>query len=100
MRDDPPTVYLLAGPPDTGKAIYAKALEAQGAILLSGYDDEIDKRLVDFVEAGRDVVLEHDLDESERARYKRLIEEHGAQWCLINFTVEHADLLRRLDASL
>jgi hypothetical protein len=30
--------------------------------------------------------------------YKRLVEEQGAQWCLINFTVDHAGLPLRLAA--
>jgi len=37
------------------------------------------------------------LDEPDlREEYKRLVEEHGGQWCLINFSVDHEGMLRRL----
>lgn len=124
MRDDTPTVYLLAGLPGSGKTTYAKALESEGVVRLavdeeiqarhglSGVDypteqylehlagvlPEINKRLVDHVEAGRDVVLDQGLDlREDRDFYKRLVEEHGGQWCLINFDVDHTELIRRLE---
>ena len=47
--------------------------------------------------AGRDVVLDHGLEDGrQRDEYKRLVEEHGGQWCLINFTVDHEGMLQRL----
>jgi predicted kinase len=115
MRDDTPTVYLLAGLPGSGKT-YAKALESEGVVRLAvdepspaspdrvaagraggGPGDEINRQLVAHLEAGRDVVLDHGLAEPEqREFYKHLVEDHGGQWCLIHFTVDHTDLIRRL----
>jgi predicted kinase len=124
MRDDTPTVYLLAGLPGSGKTTYAKALESEGVVrlavddeirtrhglfgddypaeehlaLLAGVLQDINKQLIDHVEAGRDVVLDHGLGQrDERDAYKRLVEEHGGQWCLIHFTVDHTELIRRLE---
>jgi predicted kinase len=124
MRDETPTVYLLAGLPGSGKTTYAKALESEGVVRLAvdeaiqarhgtfGVDypseehfdhlasvlKEIDKQLIDHVEAGRDVVLDHGLGQrDERDFYKRLVEEHGGQWCLIHFSVDHTELIRRLE---
>jgi predicted kinase len=124
MRDDTPTVYLLAGLPGSGKTTYAKALESEGVVRL-GVDDEIrarhglfgvdypveehlgflagvledvNQQLIEHVEAGHDVVLDHGLGQrDERDSYKRLVEEHGGQWCLIHFTVDHTELIRRLE---
>lgn len=124
MREDTPTVYLLAGLPGSGKTTYAKALASEGVVRLAvdevvqerhgtvGVDyqasqreellrpilEEINEQLVAHVEAGRDVVLDHGLGEPEvRDAYKRLVEEHGGQWCVIHFTVDHTDLIRRLE---
>ena len=94
MRDTTPTVYLLAGGASDGRAAYARALEAKGAVRVPAGDHD---ELAGHVAAGRDVVLDHGLDEqAERELYKRLVEDHGGQWCLINFTVDHEGLLQRL----
>ncbi len=103
MRDDTPTVYLLAGLPGSGRT-YAKALESEGVVRLAVAEDapapfeEMNRLLVQHLEAGRDVVLDHGLVEPEqRAFYKQLVEDHGGEWCLIHFTVDHTDMVRRLD---
>jgi predicted kinase len=124
MRDDTPTVYLLAGLPGSGKTTYAKALQSEGVVRLAvdeeilarhgaagvdyhadehhshlaGVLEDLNQQLIDHVEAGRDVVLDHGLGQrDERDFYKRLVEEHGGQWCLIHFTVDHTELIRRLE---
>lgn len=108
MRDDTPTVYLLAGLPGSGKT-YAKALESEGVVRLTvpaaasdedpaGGLDEINRQLVEHLRAGRDVVIDHGMVQPEQRQfYQELVEEHGGQWCLIHFTVDHSDLIRRLD---
>ena len=100
MRDDTPTVYLLAGPAGPGKTAYARALEAHGVVRLPNAAalPETGRLLVEHSAAGRDVLLEHTLAQAgEREDLQRLVEEHGAQWCLVNFGVDHADLARRLE---
>ena len=123
MRDETPTVYLLAGLPGSGKTTYAKALESEGVVrlaveeiqsrhgvfgvdypdeahfdYLAGVLDEINRQLIDHVEAGHDVVLDYGLGQrEERDFYKSLVEEHGGQWCLIHFSVDHTELIRRLE---
>lgn len=123
MRDDTPTVYLLAGLPGSGKTTYAKALESEGVVRLA-VDQEIqarhgslgvdypqdlhveyvaevlvdlNQRLIDLVDAGHDVVLDHGLALPEQQDfYKSLVEEHDGQWCLIHFNVDHTELIHRL----
>jgi predicted kinase len=103
MRVDTPTVYLLAGTPASGTSTYAKALESGGVVRLVISDattlgEDVNGQLVDHIEAGRDVVLDHGLvSPEERERYKQLVDEHGGQWCLIHFTMDHRDLIRRLE---
>ena len=94
MRDTTPTVYLLVGGASDGRVAYARALEAQGAVRIPVGDHG---ELAGHVAAGRDVVLDHGLEDGRRRdEYKRLVDEHGGQWCLINFTVDHESMLQRL----
>jgi len=124
MHSAIPTVYLLAGQPGSGKTTYAKALEAGGVVRLavaeetqarhgapgvdypaSEHDDrqqvvlaELSQLLVAHVLAGRDVVLDHGLGHrTERDFYKQLVEDNGGQWFLINFTLDHSELIRQLE---
>ncbi len=58
---------------------------------------ELDRRLVELLEAGRSVVLDHGLwERSNRDRYKRLVEAHGGRWRLFYFKAEPEVLRRRL----
>jgi hypothetical protein len=96
MRDDTPTVYLLAGPLEADRTTYAAALADHGVIRLTGVPDPR-QELVDHVRAGRDVVLEDGLsDREDREAYQRLVEDSGGQWCVIHFSTDHTELLRRL----
>jgi hypothetical protein len=108
----PPVVYLLCGLTGSGKTTYARQLEAAGAVRLSvdeevfarhgryGVDyptseyfdleravvEELRRRLVELIESGHDVALDHGLwRRSDRDTYKRLIEAHGGTWRLLTF---------------
>ncbi len=118
-----PLVHMLCGLPGSGKTVYAKRLEAEGCVRLSAdelvqarhgrydidypahdyprlYDravEELDRGLVELLEAGRSVALDYGLwERSNRDRYKRLIEEHGGRWRLIYFKADPELLRRRL----
>ncbi|GIG63228.1 hypothetical protein Lfu02_76000 [Longispora fulva] len=120
---DKPVVVLLAGLTGSGKTTYAQKLEAEGLVRLSvdeevfarhgryGIDypedeyfarerpvvEEVRRRLVELVEAGRSVVLDQGLwRRADRDNYKQLVEAHGGTWRLLYFRVERAELLRRL----
>ncbi len=87
-------MYLLAGPAGPAKAAYARVLIDHGVVEVC---PATAATLVEHVQAGRDAFLDHDLfpaDESDR--YRALVEEHGGQWCLINFGVDHSPLAARL----
>ena len=119
----PPVVYLLCGLTGSGKTTYARQLEAAGAIRLSvdeevfarhgryGVDyptseyfdleravvEELRRRLVELIESGHDVALDHGLwRRSDRYTYKRLIEAHGGTWRLLHFKADRDLLLQRL----
>jgi predicted kinase len=119
----PPVVYLLCGLTGSGKTTYARRLEAGGAVRLSvdeevharhgryGVDypmseyfererpvvEELPRRLVELVESGHDVVLDHGLwRRRDREAYKRLVEEHGGRWRLLYFKVDPEVLRQRL----
>ncbi len=118
-----PLVYMLCGLTGSGKTVYAKRLETEGCVRLSIdelvqdrhgrydidypahdymglYDEavtEVDRRLVELLEAGQSVVLDHGLwERSNRDRYKRLVEAHGGGWRLFYFKAEPEVLRRRL----
>ena len=56
--------------------------------------DSARARLVDEVESGRSVVLDHGLGvRAERDAYKELVESLGASWRLVHFAVD-LDVLR------
>ncbi len=120
---DAPRVYLLCGVTGSGKTVHAKRLETEGCVRLSVdelvearhgrydidypadeylrvYDEaviELDRRLVELLEAGRCVVLDHGLwERTNRDRYKRLVEAHGGRWRLVYFQAEPEFLRRRL----
>jgi len=118
-----PVVYLLCGLTGSGKTTYARRLEAERCVRLSvdeavharhgRYDvdypaseytryyeeavAEIDRRLVELLEAGRSVVFDHGLwQRSNRDRYKALVEAHGGRWELLYFKAEPSLLHGRL----
>ena len=120
---DKPLVYLLSGLTGSGKTTFARSLEAADVVRLSvdeevfarhgryGVDypvheyrarerpvvDDIRRRLVDLVHAGRCVVLDYGLWlRSEREDYKRLVEAAGGRWRLLYFEVDRSELSRRL----
>jgi hypothetical protein len=109
MRDDTPSVYLLAGPAGPAKSAYAQVLIEHGVaevavgspgLTADGRIGEAAHTLVEHVRTGRDAFLDHELvPVDERDRYKALVEEHGGQWCLINFTVDHSPLATRFGAT-
>ena len=118
-----PVVYLLCGLTGSGKTTHARRLEAEGCVRLSidelvharhgRYDvdypaseypryyevavAELDRRLVELLEANRSVVLDHGLWQRwNRDRYKSLVEAHGARWELLYFKAEPSVLRDRL----
>ncbi|MFB9627095.1 AAA family ATPase [Nonomuraea helvata] len=119
-----PVVYLLVGLTGSGKTTYARqVLEPAGALRLSvdelvyqhhgryGVDypeqeyfareapavAEVRERLVELVEAGRDVVVDHGLWlRRDREEWKKLVEQAGGRWRLVYFDVPRRELLRRL----
>jgi len=94
MHDNAPTVYLLAGSASVGARTYANLLAAQGVVRLGPAEQDA---LADHIDAGRDVVLDEGLAEpANRDHYKRLVEEHGGQWCVIHFSDDHVDAVERL----
>ena len=98
MRDHTPAVYLLAGPDGPAKAAYARTLAEHGVVeVLPGPPAQLTATVIEHVQAGRDTFLDHEqVPVDERDRYKALVEEHGGEWCLITFTVDHAALATRL----
>lgn len=118
-----PVVYLLCGLTASGKTTYARRLEAEGCVRLSidevvharhGRHDvdypaseypryyeqgvaEVDRRLVELLEANQSVVFDHGLwQRSNRDRYKALVEAHGGRWELLYFKAEPSVLRGRL----
>ncbi|WP_446217768.1 Stf0 family sulfotransferase [Micromonospora sp. IBHARD004] len=123
MDQSRPVVYLLVGLPGSGKSTYAEALESTGVVRLSVDDavqarhgrlgkdypadrhmsllgpvvEDVRRQLVDLVRTGRSVVLDHGLGQRrERDEYKQLVESLGAEWRLLYFRVDQAELQRRL----
>ena len=96
-----PSVYLLAGPSGPAKSAYTQVLAEHGvAEVPVGSPVQTVSALVTHVQTGRDAFLDHDLVPAEELdRYKALVEEHGGQWCLINFTVDHSPLATRFGAT-
>ncbi|SCG68271.1 Predicted kinase [Micromonospora zamorensis] len=116
-------VYLLVGLPGSGKSTYARALELTGVVRLSVDDvlqarhgrlakdypadrhvsllgpvvEEVRRQLIELIRSGRSVVLDHGLGQRrERDDYKQLVESLGADWRLLHFRVDQAELRRRL----
>lgn len=102
MRDDTPSVYLLAGPSGPVKAAYAQALIEQGLRSVPlGSATQTAATLIEHLRSGRDAFLDHDFAEAaDRDQCKALVEEHGGQWCLINFTIDHGPLARILRSTV
>jgi len=95
----PPVVYLLCGLTGSGKTTYARQLEAAGAVRLSVDEvvEELRRRLVELIESGHDVALDHGLwRRSDRDAYKRLIEAHGGTWRLLHLKADRDLLPQRL----
>jgi hypothetical protein len=99
MREDTPTVYLLAGPSGPGKTAYIQALEERGVHRLRA-DTELSQdtaaALVEHLESGRDVLVEYDTAyQPERDRIQRLADSSRAQSVAVNFSIDHDHLARR-----
>jgi predicted kinase len=95
----PPVVYLLCGLTGSGKTTHARQLEAAGAVRLSVDEvvEELRRRLVELIESGNDVALDHGLwRRSDRDAYKRLIEAHGGTWRLLHLKADRDLLPQRL----
>jgi predicted kinase len=95
----PPVVYLLCGLTGSGKTTHARQLEAAGAVRLSVDEvvEELRRRLVELIESGHDVALDHGLwRRSDRDAYKRLIEAHGGTWRLLHLKADRDLLPQRL----
>jgi hypothetical protein len=92
MHDHMPTVYLLAG---SDPSSYAEVLAAQGVTRIDpGPDrDEAGRRVVEQIDAGRDVVL---VGLEPLEHFQRLVEDHGAEWCVIHLSADHAAAVQRL----
>ncbi|QGH68194.1 ATP-binding protein [Pseudactinotalea sp. HY158] len=118
-----PTVLLTCGSAGSGKTTYARAREAEGYAMLSmdslvrsrfgvygvdipverfqEYNDavrpELERRLVDHLRAGRDVVLDSPLPRrADRDAYKDLVLSAGGRWRLVYFDVPPAERRRRV----
>ena len=101
---------MLCGLVGSGKTTYARRLEASGCVRLAidewiferhgrhgvDYNEseyptheesaraELDQRLVDLIQQGRDVVLDYGFWSRQwRDRYKQLIQDAGAEWRLL-----------------
>jgi hypothetical protein len=100
MREDTPTVYLLAGPSGPGKTAYIKALEERGVPRLQAdteMSDETAAAVVGHLESGRDIMIEYTrADQSERDRVQRLADTSSAQSLTINFSIDHDHLARHV----
>jgi predicted ATPase len=98
MREDTPTVYLLAGPSGPGKTAYVQALGERGVHRLRAgtqLPEEAAAALVEHLESGRDVLVEYErADQGERERIQRLADGARAQSLTVNFTVDHDQLVR------
>jgi predicted kinase len=99
MRDDTPTVYLLAGPSGPGKSAYIRALEERGVDRLRAdteLSEETAAALVEHLESGHDVLVEYDTaDQPERDRVQRLADSARARSVAVNFTIDHDQLAAR-----
>src|SRR4051812_27738465 len=100
MREDTPTVYLLAGPSGPGKTAYIRALEERGVPRLQAgteLSDESAATVVGHLESGRDVIIEYTTaDQTERDRVQRLADGSSAESLTINFSVDHDQLARHV----
>jgi hypothetical protein len=99
MREDTPTVYLLAGPAGPGKTAYIQALEERGVHRLRAdteLSEETAAALVDHLESGRDVLVEYDsAGQPERDRIQRLADASRAQSLTVHFTIDHDQFAAR-----
>ncbi|WP_144122936.1 AAA family ATPase [Catellatospora sichuanensis] len=123
MSDLQPVVWLLAGLPGTGKTTFALTLEKAGVVRLSVDDrmtalhgrigkdyaehehltllapvvESVRRQLIELVQAGHSVVLDHGLGRrAQREELKQLVTEHGGTWRLVTFQLDRDELLRRL----
>ena len=116
---------LLCGVAGAGKTTYAEELEAQGHVRLSideevwhrfgrygvdydpsryeelsaGAEADLQRRLVELIRAGRDVVVDFSFwERAARDRYKGLVVAAGGSWEHVYLKVGPEELRRRLAA--